>query len=357
MELTDTSIATTSLLSMNDLAECQCITDRICEKYPWFDKLDALQQGKIKYSIVTTISLLKMCIRLNNEAHFRWSCMWVYVLLSSRMRQLTDEQVKDHLIQSYNIMLENIDDIVPPEEKAMAESMLRGTVEDTRNAKYEDSLEDYINNDPYADIKKEYLRLLLDKDISSAVKYLFAQAETISLQDIYTQIIGKVMYEVGELWHQNKITVAQEHYCSEATQLIMSQFYTRILERPKTGKKVVIACPGGELHDIGARMASNLFEYEGWTSIFLGAAVPVADLMTTLETEKPDLCVLSASMSKEVLNYPKMVEEIKAKFPAVKIAAGGFAFRDMEHPEKIIAADIFAKDSAELIEKTKEIFK
>ena len=49
-------------------------------------------------------------------------------------------------------------------------------------------------------------------------------------------------YEIGRLWQMNKLTVAQEHYCSAATQLIMSLLYPRIFDtkkdRPRLGGSV-----------------------------------------------------------------------------------------------------------------------
>jgi methanogenic corrinoid protein MtbC1 len=100
------------------------------------------------------------------------------------------------------------------------------------------------------------------------------------------------MYQVGELWQRNKITVAQEHYCTAATQMIMAQLYPVLFDRPQNGKRVVVSCVGNELHEMGARMLSDLFTYEGWDSIFLGAAVPKESLLQTLQSEQP--CIVRA---------------------------------------------------------------
>lgn len=45
---------------------------------------------------------------------------------------------------------------------------------------------------------------------------------------------------------------------------------------------------GSELHEIGARMVADLFEYHGWDSIYLGAVVP-AEAIKLLGEHRPDL--------------------------------------------------------------------
>ena len=38
----------------------------------------------------------------------------------------------------------------------------------------------------------------------------------ISVKDIYLHVFQSSLYEIGRLWQENKITVAQEHYCQYA---------------------------------------------------------------------------------------------------------------------------------------------
>ncbi|MDZ7717010.1 MAG: B12-binding domain-containing protein [Balneolaceae bacterium] len=84
-----------------------------------------------------------------------------------------------------------------------------------------------------------------------------------SIKDIYEHIFQKTQYEVGALWQTNQITVAHEHYCTAATQLIMSQLYPKIFTTEKTGKRLVSCSVGNELHEIGIRMVTDFFEMEG----------------------------------------------------------------------------------------------
>ena len=107
------------------------------------------------------------------------------------------------------------------------------------------------------------------------------------MKDIYLQVFQRSQYEIGRLWQMNKLTMAQEHYCSAATQLIMSLLYPRIFDTKKIGARLVAACVQGDLHEIGLRIVSDFFEIEGWDTFYLGANTPTSGILDTLRNVAP----------------------------------------------------------------------
>ena len=91
------------------------------------------------------------------------------------------------------------------------------------------------------------------------------------LKDIYLNVFQETQKETGRLWQLSKITVAQEHFITAATQLIMAQLYTYLFTSEKKNKTIIVSCVQGELHEIGARMVADLFEMDGWNSYYFGA--------------------------------------------------------------------------------------
>ncbi len=118
-----------------------------------------------------------------------------------------------------------------------------------------------------------------------------------AIQDLYIHVFQCVQRELGRLWQINQITVAQEHYCSASTQLIMSQLYPYIFAGEKNGRKMVAACLGGELHEIGLRMVADIFEMGGWDTFYLGANTPPESIVQMLVVEQAELLALSATMN------------------------------------------------------------
>jgi methanogenic corrinoid protein MtbC1 len=141
------------------------------------------------------------------------------------------------------------------------------------------------------------------------------------------------MYETGELWMKKKISVATEHLATTITMSMMAQARPTVLDSPRNGKKAVVTCVGGELHQLGGQMVSDTLDFLGWDSFFLGANTPVEGLLEMVGEKQPDVLALSVSLSNHVGQFKETVERTRAMFPSLEILAGGQAFlRDQLEP-------------------------
>ena len=71
------------------------------------------------------------------------------------------------------------------------------------------------------------------------------------------------MRRVGELWRTAQITVDAEHYCTSVTQMAITQMYPLLFSSERRNRTLLCACPGTELHEMGARMVADVFENDG----------------------------------------------------------------------------------------------
>jgi methanogenic corrinoid protein MtbC1 len=210
-------------------------------------------------------------------------------------------------------------------------------------------------SDHYTDLRAEYLNYLIRSDTRAAIGFVQKLTKSnIAIDDVFQSILQEVMIQVGDLWHQNKITVDKEHYCTSTTQTALSQFYPIIFERPRNGHKILTCCVGSELHEMGIRMLSDLFEYHGWDSIYLGAAVPNEAILNSIAENKPDLVGLSVTMPQHLELCYDIVKSIKSKFPDLKIAVGGRAFTSTDELWKKWNVDISTQNASQLIDWANE---
>lgn len=170
-----------------------------------------------------------------------------------------------------------------------------------------------------------------------------------TLEEIYIDILQEVMIEVGEMWHKQLITVDKEHYCTSTTQVILSQFYPLIFSSNKRNAKILTCTVGSELHEMGARMISDLFEFYGWNSIYLGAAVPNQFIIKAIEENKPDLIALSVTMPQHLAICHELVNLIKEKNLPVKIAVGGRGFNSTDKLWEKWGVDISTDNALQLV--------
>ena len=125
---------------------------------------------------------------------------------------------------------------------------------------------------PYQDLASSYLESLLNGKRHAAREMILQAVQNgASTADIYLYIFTPVQHEICRLWQTNQVNVAQAHYCTAATQVIVSRLYPYIFNAQRNGQNMVMTCVGGELHELGDRMVADLFAMEGWDSYNLGA--------------------------------------------------------------------------------------
>jgi methanogenic corrinoid protein MtbC1 len=208
-------------------------------------------------------------------------------------------------------------------------------------------IKDLLLSDQLNNLEKTYTNALLSGKRLIAADLIFkALDENHSVSDIYQHVFRESQVELGRLWETNQISVAQEHYCTAITQSLMSQLYPKFAVRTGKGKKIVVACVGGELHELGARMATDFFEMDGWQTYFIGANTPKESLILTIREQKPDLLGLSVTMSHNLPQSIEVINTIRAdsELKNLAIMVGGRAFNVMPNVWEKVGADLFSDD-------------
>ncbi len=211
----------------------------------------------------------------------------------------------------------------------------------------------FITEDlPLHDLATRYLDALLCGERRLASNMILEAVEKgASIKDIYLYVFQRSQYEIGRLWHLNRASVAQEHYCSAATQLIMSQLYPYIFSSEKTGRRLVAACVGGELHEIGIRMVADFFEMDGWDTYYMGANTPTSTIIEAIDSHQPDVLAISASMPFHRKTLKELIAAVRKHDTdgRVKILVGGYALRSSQDLWIKLGADGFADDAQQAV--------
>jgi methanogenic corrinoid protein MtbC1 len=201
---------------------------------------------------------------------------------------------------------------------------------------------------PHAELARDYLRLLLAGDRRGASALILgAVRDGVSVRDVYLHVFQRTQYEIGRLWQLNEISVAQEHFCTAATQMIMSQLYPQIFASARVGRRLVAACVGGDLHEIGVRMVADFFEMAGWDTFYLGANTPLPGVLQAVEEHRPDAIAISATMSYHVGEVAALIRALRERDGrAPRILVGGYPFAVDPELWRTVGADGGASDAA-----------
>jgi methanogenic corrinoid protein MtbC1 len=149
-------------------------------------------------------------------------------------------------------------------------------------------------------------------------------ADNKGVQQIYEEVIKPAMYKVGELWENGTISVASEHLASAIVESILGQLYYRVITSAGHKDKVaVISSVEQEVHQIGAKMVSDVFELNGWTSHFLGANTPIDELIKFIDKINPNTLGLSISIDMHIDYLERTIKKVRDKFPEIPVLIGG----------------------------------
>lgn len=106
-----------------------------------------------------------------------------------------------------------------------------------------------------------------------------ARAGGIALQTLYLNVFQRALREVGRLWQENEMTIAQEHLATAITEIAMAKLQSESAgDTPQGDLTVLAACADSEMHAVGLRMVCDLRDGSRATAngrCALGIHVPV----------------------------------------------------------------------------------
>lgn len=290
-------------------------------------------------------SFLNEAIRADDPSLFAEYIAWVKELFAGL--RFPDET----MIKTLECMRQVFQARWTPEQMAAATPFLDAGIEQMRKAV--NAVPSFLEDDPaFGALAQQYLRALLRGERQAASQMILSAVEQgTPLKGIYLHVFQRSQYEIGRLWMLNQVSVAQEHYCTAATQLIMSQLYSYIFATPKIGRRLVAACVGGELHEIGIRMVADFFELEGWDTYYIGANAPTATIISQIEFYRPDVVGLSVTMGFHRSAVQDLIQRIRTTEVGsrLKILVGGYSFLKRADLWKIVGADGSAQDAEEAV--------
>ena len=346
------------MTSLNDPRVLQLAQKVYADHFLYDPKLELEyddRRKKLMYEdILYNISFLMTAVHFSDEKIFTSYARWLNELICNLMPDLDRIRIMTQLKDHYRILSGSLEDLpselLNSEESESARRFLQLAMEITDEVVTDVSLSGHFMQGPFSGYRKMYLDAMLHSNTREAHAVINrAREQGVSILDIYENILNTVMYEVGQLWHQNKLTVDKEHYCSSVTQTVMSQFYDELFLQPRNHRTLICCAVGSELHEIGGRMLSDLFEYDGWDTYYLGAAVPQKALLHAISEHHPDLIALSVTMPQHLLECESTVRAVRSLYPEVKIAVGGHAFKMTNRIWEKWPIDFYSDTAAELI--------
>jgi DNA-binding transcriptional MerR regulator len=166
----------------------------------------------------------------------------------------------------------------------------------------------------------ERLRTSLDGfDSAGAHAALDRLLATVSVEGALAEVLIPYLQDLGTRWETGRASVAQEHF---ASQLLRGRLLGLARDwGAGDGPRALLACPPGELHDLGLIMFGLLVARRGWHVTFLGADTPFDTMRDSVETIRPSVLVLAVTRPDHVQVHAPQIESLAAVVPTAVAGA------------------------------------
>ncbi|WP_046176083.1 cobalamin B12-binding domain-containing protein [Domibacillus indicus] len=158
----------------------------------------------------------------------------------------------------------------------------------------------------------ELAQMLLEGDVDKSYAFMYAlHNKGWASADLYQKTVSGAMQHIGELWERDEISVADEHLATATCDFMISRFHGQVKKQP-AAQKAMFLCVEEEQHTLGMRMASFLFEENGWQTRMMGANLPLEHALSAAEKWQPDVICLSVTILYHVPQLQAYAEALEA---------------------------------------------
>lgn len=215
--------------------------------------------------------------------------------------------------------------------------------------------EPLAGDDPDVIAARLYLLHMLDREQEKAAEIVLdLQSRGRGTVEIYEKVLAPALAEVGRMWHLREASVADEHFSTAGTRLVMAELRQHAHREAPCGRSVLCTAVGGDLHDLGIRMVADVFEFAGWHAECLGADMPAEEVAVALEsrvTGRFDLLAVAANTTLGLRPMARLVETVRRSRAGkgIKILVGGLPFRLAPELAEAVGADGVARTASEAV--------
>lgn len=198
------------------------------------------------------------------------------------------------------------------------------------------------------DLIERAIGMVTNFDAQGLPKLLERAAVELGSPAVLQKFMAPLAERVGDLWRAAELTIAHEHFASaNITEFLAT--YARPFSPQSTAGHLILATPQGQYHELGAIIAAAAARSHGWRTTYLGAALPVQEIVGALRHLDPTALGLSIVFPPDDEQLRRDLRKLRGLLPAhIPLIIGG---RSAEN-----YADVLREVKAILVEKLEHLF-
>ncbi|HEY7433842.1 MAG TPA: B12-binding domain-containing protein, partial [Methylomirabilota bacterium] len=190
---------------------------------------------------------------------------------------------------------------------------------------------------------------------------LALKLEEASALDILNGPLMKGMEEVGRLFNDNQLIVAEVLQSAEAMKASVA-YLEQFMAKDENASRgtIVLATVKGDVHDIGKNLVEIILKNNGYRIVNLGIKVPPEDLIAAYHSHKPDAIGLSGLLVKSAQQMVITAQDLRAAGVEIPLFVGGAALTRKFTATRIASEygglTLYAKDAMDGLDLANRLF-
>ena len=167
------------------------------------------------------------------------------------------------------------------------------------------------------------LRAARRMDAAELQAVLERAAVSLGVPVFLESVVATAVNRIGHGWAEGSVTIAQEHMATAVFRRVLG-WLLGVFEVPGATRRLVVATPPHQIHELGALLVGVSAAAEGWRVTYLGPDMPASDLVSAAEQASAHAVALSVVYTSDTAELAQSIRETRAGLPeSVALIIGG----------------------------------
>ncbi len=173
-----------------------------------------------------------------------------------------------------------------------------------------------------------------------------------SAQAILSRVFWPTLEQIQNLYRNDQLSNLAHNYATRLMRMLADQMQLRLIPTQQRNRKILVACGPDEPEELGAQIACDLLEADGYEVFFAGGGVANDEIIAQLGHLNADVLVIFGAMPETVPFTRLLIDRLHeiGSCPRLQVVVGGGVFNRADGLAEEIGADLWAKEPAELVE-------
>jgi len=184
---------------------------------------------------------------------------------------------------------------------------------------------DNQKNTTNSKLKVKLLEAFANANLEEAIAICRNYRKNYDTFDFYENMFKPLMYQIGDMWEQEKIDVATEHVCSNVARRLIQTIIDDTPQRIRKDQTILLCCPEGEQHNLGCCVIESILLARGYKVLNASPSAPADSIVRHIKNSQIDVILISVTLLENLGSAKRLIHSIRTSARKVPILIGGQA--------------------------------